>query len=300
MSEHSAQVLHTPASQGDPDQSDAAGRYFGAILVDAGKLKPEQAQRILQVQKEQGLRFGEAAVKLGLLEDADIQFALSRQFDYTYLLPGDQRVSEEIVAAYQPFSPQVEALRALRSQLMLRWFGGAEERRALALVGTERGEGRSFLAANLAVVFAQLGERTLLIDADMRHPRQHLLFKLDNRTGLSSVLAGRDSADAVKPVQAFNGLSVLTAGAAPPNPQELISRGGFSAILQACAGQYEVILIDTAAMATGADAQTVAAHARGAVMVARKNLSRLRQLAAFSAALGQSGSAVIGSVLNDF
>ena len=141
-----------------------ATRTLGAILIDSGQLTPEDAERVLQYQKQHNLRFGEAAVRLGLISEADIQFALSRQFAYAYLrkTPGEARpLSDELVAAYQPFSPRVEQLRAIRSQLMLRWFDRAEERQVLTVVGAERGEGRSYLAANLAIVFSQLGERTL-------------------------------------------------------------------------------------------------------------------------------------------
>ena len=171
-------------------------RSLGGILIDSGLLKPEDAERVLLLQKEQNMRFGDAAVRLGLLTEADVQYALSRQFAYAYLrkTPGNKKpVSDELVAAYEPFSPRVEQLRAIRSQLMLRWFDKADQRQALTIVGAERGEGRSHLAANLAVVFSQLGERTLLIDADMRHPRQHELFYLENKIGFSTVLSGRNT-----------------------------------------------------------------------------------------------------------
>src|SRR3990172_66679 len=81
-------------------------RSIGAILIDAGKLTPEDAERILRRQREQGLRFGDAATKLGLITQADIEFVLSRQFDYPYLLRGQSEVSEDLVAAYTPFTPQ--------------------------------------------------------------------------------------------------------------------------------------------------------------------------------------------------
>src|SRR5438552_6732065 len=201
-----------------------ANRSIGAILMDSGALSPEDAERILLFQKENGLRFGEAAIRLGLLTEADIQFALSRQFSYAYLrAAGDKKpLSDELVAAYQPFSPRVEQLRAIRSQLMLRWFDKAEQRQVLTVIGTENGEGRSYLAANLAVVFSQLGERTLLIDADMRTPRQHRIFNIPDRIGLSAVLSGRAGRGAMVPVPAFGTLSLLPAGACPPNPQELL------------------------------------------------------------------------------
>ena len=294
-----AQAMHSVGAA-ERGREPAHDRSFGAILIDSGRLKPEDAERVLRAQKEHGLRFGEAAVRLGLLKDEDIQFALSRQFDYPYLLPGDKRVSEELVAAYRPFSPQVEALRALRSQLMLRWFTGDPGRKALAIVGTERGEGRSYLAANLAVVFSQLGERTLLIDADLRHPRQHALFKLDNRGGLSALLAGRADEGAVKAVEGFVGLSVLTAGATPPNPQELLGRASFPPLIERALREHDVILVDTPAAECGADAETIAARARAALLVARRNHSRVPALQALSASLAGVNTAVVGAVMNDF
>ena len=84
------------------------------------------------------------------------------------------RYGSELVAISQPYAPQVEALRVLRGQLMMRWF--TDEHRSLAIVSAKAGEGCSYLAANLAVIFAQLGQRTLLVDANLRNPRQHLIF----------------------------------------------------------------------------------------------------------------------------
>ncbi|HCX33925.1 MAG TPA: chain length determinant protein tyrosine kinase EpsG [Rhodocyclaceae bacterium] len=278
----------------------ARERMVGAILIDAGKLRPEDAEKILRAQKEKGLRFGEAGVRLGLLKQADIDFALSRQFGYSYLQPGERGVAQELVAAYQPFSHAVEELRALRSQLMLRWFTGEPGHKALAVVGTERGEGRSYVAANLAVVFSQLDERTLLIDADLRNPRQHSLFRLENRTGLSAWLSGRAGSEAIQAVPGLPGLSVLTAGAVPPNPQELLGRAQFPALLEQICADHDVVLLDTPAMDTAADAQMVGARARAALLVARKDHSRLPVLQALSAALSDSGAAVVGAVMNAF
>ena len=275
-----------------------AGSSIGAILVDSGKLTIEAAERILRLQKEQGLLFGDAALQLGLLTNEDIQFALARQYDYPYLLKGDGEVSSELVAAFQPFSPQVEALRALRSQLMLRWFTGQQERRALAIVSPARGEGRSYLAANLAVVFSQLGEHTLLIDADMRNPRQHALFGLENRTGLSSII-GRGEVSNIHRIPSFKDLSLLTAGPQPPNPQELLGRPPFAKLLAELAGEFDVVIIDTPATDEYGDARAIAVRAGGALMVARKKETRVADLRELVKQLTQSGVAVVGSVLNE-
>ena len=278
----------------------AASRAIGAILIDTGRLTPEAAERILKLQKEQGLRFGDAAIQLGLLTEADIQQALSRQYDYPYLMPGDDRVSEEVVAAFKPFSPVVEQLRALRSQLMLRWFDAEAGHKTLAVVSAGRSEGRSFTAANLAVVFSQLGERTLLIDADLRNPRQHQLFRLENKLGLSSLLAGRaELAEAVVRIPGLIDLSVLPAGATPPNPQELLSRPLFNALIATASGQYDIVIVDTAAGSETADSQAVAARTRGAVVVARKDISLAPQVQALVSSLQHAGVAVVGSVLNN-
>jgi protein-tyrosine kinase len=278
-----------------------ANRSIGAILMDSGALTPEDAERILLLQKEQGLRFGEAAVRLGLLSEADIQYALSRQFSYAYLRTvGDKKpLSDELVAAYQPFSPRVEELRAIRSQLMLRWFDKTEQRQVLTVVGTERSEGRSHLAANLAVVFSQLGERTLLIDADMRCPRQHELFLLQNKVGLSTVLSGRSRDEAIIRITDLAGLYVLPAGPVPPNPLELLSRLNFDEFLIHVRATFDVVIIDTPALSTGEDAAMIAVRTGAALAVARTARTRVGAFNDMVQGLMNAGVAVVGSVLND-
>lgn len=280
-------------------QTPHVGTSIGAILVDSGKLSLEAAESILRLQKEQGLLFGDAALQLGLLSSQDIQFALAQQYDYPYLVSGDAAVSAELVAAFQPFSPQVEALRALRSQLMLRWFTGERERRTLAILSPARGEGRSYVAANLAVVFSQLGEHTLLIDADLRYPRQHALFGLTNRFGLSSLLAGRGEMENIQRIPALKDLSVLSAGPQPPNPQELLGRSTFANLLNELAGEYDVVIVDTPAANDYADARMIASRSLGALMVARTKETRVADLHGLAAQLTHAGVSIVGSVLND-
>lgn len=278
-----------------------ANRAIGAILMDAGLLSSENAERILRVQKEKGVRFGEAAIQLGILKEADIQFALARQFSYPYLRANAESkpVSDELVAAYQPFSPQVEQLRALRSQLMLRWFDKIEQRQVLTLVGTEPAEGRSFMAANLAIVFSQLGERTLLIDANLRSPRQHQLFKLENKTGLSTILAGRSSDESIIQITDLAGLFVLPAGPIPPNPLELLSRVSFDEFLSSAKANFDVILIDTPSFSVGEDALAISLRAGAALVLARSAQTRVASFTNLVQGLMNAGVAVVGSVLND-
>ena len=273
---------------------------IGAILIDARRLMAEEAEQIMRLQREQGLPFGDAALRLGLLTQADIDFALSRQFEYSYLLRGQSAVAEEIIAAYAPFSKQVEALRAVRTQLMLRWFDTDPTHRSLAIVSSERKEGRSFIAANLAVVFSQLGERTLLIDADLRNPRQHHLFGIENRSGLSAILSGRGGLETIHRVPALLDLSVLPAGAAPPNPSELLARPLFRQLLHDLSKEYGVILLDTSAAGETSDALTVSMCAGAAAIVVRKNAARVWKVRGVADGAGKGSANLVGTVLNDY
>ncbi|GAC1418478.1 MAG: chain length determinant protein tyrosine kinase EpsG [Burkholderiaceae bacterium] len=271
---------------------------MGRILLDLGKITPEDGEHILRLQKEKKLRFGEAARALGLVTDLDVEQVLARQFDYPCLQPGQGNFSSELVAAYHPFSTQVEALRTIRSQLMLRWF--ATGHNALAVIAVEPGAGSSLLIANLAVVFSQLGERTLLIDANLRDPRQQSIFDLHGRQGLSDVLAGRAELSVISKIDFFVDLSVLQAGTVPPNPQELVGRAAFHSLNAHVVSQFDIVLYDVPAFTLGADATAIAAVAGGAVLLARKNVTTVDGMGSMCKQLASIGVHVVGSVMVDF
>jgi len=290
-------ALHHSASSG-PGVDPARDASMGALLVDAGKLSVDDAERVLRTHEDLGIRYGEAALRLGLVSEDDIQQALARQFAYPYVQKGQARLSPRLVAAYEPFSPQVEALRAIRSQLVLRWF--ARGRRALAIAGATADEGASQFAANLALVFSQLGEQTLLVDADLRTPRQHALFGLRPRQGLSDLLAGRADLDAILRVPSFPDLSVLPAGTLPPNPQELLARPAFRTLSAQLESRHDVVLYDLPPFTTGADALAVAGRAGGVLLVARKHHTRIADMAHMAEQMLDAGAEVVGSVVMEF
>ena len=278
------------------EQSGAVGT-IGKLLLDSGRLTAEQAEKVAKRQQEKRIRFGEAAVELGFIKPEDIQYALSRQFSYAYLQPGDGLVSDEIVAAYHPFSAYVEKLRTLRSELNQRWF--KQGHKSLLLACDKEGSGCTELAANLAVVFAQLGEKTLLIDGDLRESSQHLLFKVANKQGLADLLADRADLGCIHKVHRLPGLSVLTAGTEAPNPQELLARPQFKLLLAELELHYDVIIIDSPALGTCVDAQVMAASIGGAVLIANRNESRAKGLQAAMAQIHNADAQVLGCVLNE-
>jgi chain length determinant protein tyrosine kinase EpsG len=273
-------------------------RRIGSVLEEGGKLGAEDIRRVLDLQQTSGLRFGEAALQLGLITMDDLRCAVAKQYDLPHLLPGHESISDELVAAYEPFHQRAEELRALRTQLLMRWSKAGH--RVLAVASPGSAEGRSYVAANLAVVFSQLGERTLLIDADLRSPRQHRIFNVPDRIGLAAVLSGRADRGAVAPVRAFGRLSLLPAGVPPPNPQELVSRPALGAFLEEMRTEFDVIVLDTPPAKLYADAQNVAFRAGSAIVLARKNRTRLADAAGVIRELGEVGVRVVGSVFNAF
>ena len=275
-------------------------RTIGEILVEDGKLTAAEAQQVWNLQSGYGIRFGEAALQLDLVTEDDLRLALAKQYDFCYLEPGQKGVSREIVAAYEPDHQRVEEFRTLRTQLQIRWFGAEIGHRTLAIVSAGPSEGRSYVTANLAVVFAQLGHRTLLVDADMRFSHQHRLFSLSDRIGLSAVLSGRSNLDAAARIPGMNGLWVLPAGPLPPNPQELLSRNAFAALLRHAEASFDVVLVDTPPARLCADAQTVAFRAGAALMLVRKDRTRVAEASEVFLKLGNSGIRVVGTVMNAF
>jgi protein-tyrosine kinase len=275
----------------------AGDMHIGQLLLRAGRLKESDIIRVVMEQHEKGLRFGDAALRLGLVSDLDVQYALARQYEYPYSRPGESSaLSAALIAAHQPFGVQAEALRALRTQLMLRWF--KDRSKVLAVVAPRSGAGSSILAANLAVVFAQLGERTLVIDANFRHPSQQDLFGLRVELGLAAVLAGRGSfKEAPEIIAPFENLFVLCAGPKVPNPQELLGRTMFSYVMETAPAAFDVVIVDCPPVLEYADAQLISAQARGCLLVTRRHRTTVADAKLAESHLTQTGAMLIGAAI---
>lgn len=174
--------------------------------------------------------------------------------------------------AARPQGP--EALRALAHQLRAHWF--KDGRMVLPIVSAGRGDGRSSVAVQLAGLFAEMGERTLLVDANLRSPSLHRAFGLKNERGLADLLADRP----VQLAACRENLALLVAGAARQDPLELLSRPRLTNFLEAAARPFSVVLVDTPAAASGPDLEIFAALAGGALLVVRRgeDAARLSQL----------------------
>jgi protein-tyrosine kinase len=270
---------------------------LGELLQNDGTLTEHDIKAILAAQRDSGDRFGEVASRLGLASEQDVRRALARQIEFPVLKPGESDLSPELVAAYQPNSRRAEELRTLRSELMLRWFGRSN--RVLAIIEPRAGSGGNILAANLAVAFAQLGERTLLIDANLRTPTQHLLFGVEPQYGLVDCIKGGESLEkALTRVPGINCLSLLCAGEPPPNPQELLGRVSFGYLMETAPVKFDVVIVDTAPIRECADAQLVASRARGAVLAINRHNTRLADVMRVKAQLESAEVSLLGAVID--
>ena len=273
-------------------------RSIGSIISELRDLSHEPVEQVLAYQQQHGVRFGVAAVALGLVSNDDVLQALSQQFHYPYA--PKRADSLELVTLTQPCSLQAEAFRAIRSQITMRLNHEGEQRKALAVISPDTMDGKSFFTANLAVALAQLGSRTLLVDADMRGPRQHQIFQVPNKAGLSSVLSGRTSTQVVQQVEGVPGLFVMPVGVTPPNPLELVERPAFGLLMRELVSKFDYVLVDTPAAQYGADASVIAARCGAALVVARNNESRVADLVDLVGSFENCPVRITGVVMNEF
>lgn len=278
-----------------------SAELIGAILVESGRLTHETVQRVIDAQAQSGERFGEAGRRLGVIDESDVHYALARQFAFPCLRPGDNSVDQEVLAAFQPTHELVERLRILRGHVLHSASAAEGRPQTLAIVSVERGAGRSFLAANLATVFAQLGHNTLLIDGDLIQPRLHRLFHISNRAGLSSVLAQRATLETVRhPVAALPSLGLLPTGPLPPNAHDLYARPGFSSLLRECERLFDIVILDTPAWSDGSGALMATAAAGSAVLVLRKGATRAHAALQLSQDIAGVRAKILGAVFNRY
>lgn len=268
---------------------------IGEIIRSVRTLSDTDVEHILTVQNDRGLRFGEAAVALSLVSQADVLWALAQQFDYPYTQDDAGPSHPDLILASDPYCPQAEAIRDLRSQLMEQLGRSGHP---IAVVSPDAGDGRTFLAANLAVAFSQLGERTILIDANLRQPRLHTLFGLPEQEGLSAILAGRRAVQP-RPVPGQPNLIVLQVGTPPPNPLELLQRPPLARVLAELSRGFDRVIVDTPAAGLCADARVIAATCGCAVLVGRKHHSSQADLKRMVAGLRRTKVEVAGVVIHN-
>jgi capsular exopolysaccharide synthesis family protein len=212
---------------------------------------------------------------------------------------GSYEAASSVVMIHEPASAASEAIGALRTHLVTQEIGNGLG--ALAVCGPSKSSGSTFVTVNLAVALAQIGIRTLLIDADLREPGiQTMILPPHRLDGLQQCLTGEiNMADAIQQ-DVLPNLSILYSGGVAPNPQELLSGALFRELLDFCARDYDLALLDTPPANQSADGRYVASVAGGAIVVARKHHSLVNDVTTLVQELERNEARVVGTVLNDF
>ncbi len=270
------------------------------VFADLGVVDSATVDQIQQLRAERGLSIVEAARALDCIDESDLRQALGTKFGLQpqNFEPGTE-LSNELFAVYEPHHPYVDVLRVIREELAIRWFG--KERNSLIISGTEVGVGSSRVAANLAVLFAQRGNRVLLIDADFSNQRQKEIFSIRSREGLTDCLASWvELSETATRISQIPGLSVLTVGTPPPEQCEILSRREFRDLVRKAEESFDVVLLDVASSFHNSDVVAASACIGGSLLILRKNHTRLETARGLTTQIQSVGGQVVGAILNEF
>ncbi|HQO64660.1 MAG TPA: polysaccharide biosynthesis tyrosine autokinase, partial [Syntrophorhabdus sp.] len=201
-----------------------------------------------------------------------------------------------VYVAKNPRSPVAEAFRSLRTNL--EYSSVDNPARTILVTSSGESEGKSTVAANLAIVQAQSGKNVIIIDADMRRPKVHVQFNKSNRRGLSDVVTGKLRIDdVVKTYDQVENLSIITCGTIPPNPSELLGSERMSQTLKDLEERFDLVIIDTPPMIVS-DAQILSGKVDGVIFVVIPGQTRTIAALRPIEELQRIGSHVLGIVAN--
>jgi len=203
-----------------------------------------------------------------------------------------------LAGAYDTFDPRCEKIRALRTELLLRREPG-DGAEAIALLSPGTGDGRSQLAAELAIAFAQLDRPTLLVDADLRHPSQHLLFTADNKSGLVQAIQ-HGTPPYFHPVEGLRHLWLLTTGPTPDNALELLLNKRFAALVEEWRESFDFVVLDTAPITEYSDGLAVASLIKRVLVLSRARHTPYKESRDMLRRLAAIRSQIVGAVINHF
>lgn len=198
----------------------------------------------------------------------------------------------------RPLDNFVEAVRGLRTSLHFAMMDA--ENNILMFSGPTQNCGKTLVSTTLAALVAQVGDRVLLIDADMRKGYVHNIFSLSNAAGLSDVLSGKiEFSQAIQPYAAAN-FDVVTCGLVPPNPSELLMHSRFREFMMWASERYDMVIIDTPPILAVTDAAVIGHTAASTLLVARHNVTSVKEMLVSVRRLQKSRVEVKGVVVNDF
>jgi capsular exopolysaccharide synthesis family protein len=208
-------------------------------------------------------------------------------------------VGQEIISLYEKHSANVESFKTLRTSVLL--SSADKQPESILVTSMMPGEGKTTISANLAVTIAQTGQRVLLIDGDMRKPRLHKIFNLDNSMGgLSTYLAGAAKSTAICQQGPLASLIIIPAGPPPPNPSELLSSVRLEELLRNEPGKYDVIILDSAPIISVTDSLIISKFVDGVLVVTQAAATNYDVVRKGLKSLSDVKANILGMVINGF
>lgn len=203
---------------------------------------------------------------------------------------------KSLISHSNPKSPISEAYRVARTNIQ---FSSIDKPvKVIVVTSSGPGEGKTTTTANLAITFAQSGSKVLLIDADLRKPRVHKLFGLTNQKGLSNILANREDYNDYVNISPAENLHVITCGAIPPNPSELLSTNAMKQFIEKVKNDYDIVFVDTPPVGTVTDAAILSTVADGTILVASSGKVEVDAAKRAKLLLENVNANILGVVLN--
>jgi protein-tyrosine kinase len=241
-----------------------------------------------------------ASTQQGVISQKEFKHIVTSRFEYAPLQRNGSGMSESLVAAFSPYSAKGRAIRYLAARLVLEY--ASVNSLCFSVAGAHKNCGTTYIAANLAVAFSELGLRTLIIDGNLRRPQLHRLFACEQTQGLSTAAQrGASPTSFVAPLPLFQKLSLLPAGKNSKRMPHALGNSVMAALLPAVRRQFDVVICDSPAMTnSNTNCEIVAGICRTVLSVLRKNHTRVSSARKLLASLDAVGAQPLGSVLCDF
>ena len=208
-----------------------------------------------------------------------------------------QKLGAPLVTAESPKAVTSEQFRIIRTNI--RFSGVDKKLQSFMVTSSNMGEGKSTVAANLAQVFAEDGERVLIVDADLRKPTVHRTYDLPNRKGLSTFLANGESLNEnIMYIPQLN-INVLTSGPIPPNPAELLGSKRMAEAIEELTNHFDTIIYDAPPAISVTDAQILSSRVDGVILVVRDRYTQKEAVLKAKEKIELANGNILGAVLND-
>lgn len=213
--------------------------------------------------------------------------------------PDQQHTPVMLLNSKTPFAV-TEAYKKIRTNLQFAvGASDSQMKNVIAISSCLPGEGKSLTSSNLSITTAEISNKVLLIDADMRKPVQHKTFQIPNEKGLSTLLAGTSSLQESVQVNVRPRLDVLTAGPIPPNPSELLASGNMQKLLEKASELYDYVIIDTSPMDVVTDALIVSAKISGLLLIICPEICRQANLRRVMNDIELSETKILGAIVSN-